>query len=177
MVSTCKSSMSQPPQALLVYALAGCCWAGCRMRCMFEGCRVALQVRTPLVGRSPHTLLGSAKSRPQLQPSLCPLVMHHVHASSPGAACACRYPLDIFGAGNAAMKQALRKGGPADLNIYVTQLNNGGIIGCARLPTHAPAHRTQRLLCSGQARLWMMQHMMQWTSSAAQHAQRRFTHH
>jgi hypothetical protein len=29
------------------------------------------------------------------------------------------------------MKQALRKGGPADLNIYVTQLNNGGIIGCA----------------------------------------------
>jgi hypothetical protein len=28
------------------------------------------------------------------------------------------------------MKQALRRGGPADLNIYVTQLNNGGIIGC-----------------------------------------------
>ena len=111
-----------------------------------------------------------------MQPYLCPLVMQHVHASSPGAACACRYPLDIFGAGNAAMKQALRKGGPADLNIYVTQLNNGGIIGCARLPTHAPAHRTQRWLCSGQARLWMVQHMMQWTSSAAQHARRRFTH-
>ena len=48
----------------------------------------------------------------------------------PQGKCAGRYPLDIFGAENANMKQALRRGGPADLNIYVTQLNNGGIIGC-----------------------------------------------
>lgn len=44
--------------------------------------------------------------------------------------CLCdRYPLDIFSQAKADMQKRLRKGGPADLNIYVTMLNNGGIIG------------------------------------------------
>jgi hypothetical protein len=42
-----------------------------------------------------------------------------------------RCPLDIFGAENANMKELLRKGTAADLNVYITSLNNGGIIGCA----------------------------------------------
>ena len=29
------------------------------------------------------------------------------------------------------MKELLRKGSAADLNVYITNLNNGGIIGCA----------------------------------------------
>jgi hypothetical protein len=41
-----------------------------------------------------------------------------------------RCPLDIFGAENANMKELLRKGTAADLNVYITNLNNGGIIGC-----------------------------------------------
>ena len=100
-----------------------------------------------------HPVGVRPKSRPRMQPSLCPLITQQVHASSPGAACACRYPLDIFGAGNAAMKQALRRGGPADLNIYVTQLNNGGIIGCGFL-TNA-RHKLARAV--GPARRWMGQ--------------------
>lgn len=28
------------------------------------------------------------------------------------------------------MKELLRKGTAADLNVYITNLNNGGIIGC-----------------------------------------------
>lgn len=41
-----------------------------------------------------------------------------------------RYPLDIFASKNGDMKELLRKGTAADLNVYVTMLNNGGIIGC-----------------------------------------------
>lgn len=40
-----------------------------------------------------------------------------------------RYPQDIFSQGNNDMKTLLRQGSAADLNVYVTILNNGGIIG------------------------------------------------
>jgi hypothetical protein len=50
------------------------------------------------------------------------------------------------------MKQALRKGGPADLNIYVTQLNNGGIIGCGSRHVLSTTGS-----CSGPARRRMAQ--------------------
>jgi hypothetical protein len=37
--------------------------------------------------------------------------------------------LDIFSANKADMQRRTRTKGAADLNIWVTQLNNGGIIG------------------------------------------------
>ncbi len=40
--------------------------------------------------------------------------------------------MNIFDQTHNDMKVALHVGGAADLNIYVVQLNNGGIIGCAR---------------------------------------------
>ena len=39
--------------------------------------------------------------------------------------------MDIFSQQMNDMKLAVHVGGAADLNIYVSQLNNGGIIGCA----------------------------------------------
>lgn len=42
------------------------------------------------------------------------------------------------------MKVALRKGTAADLNVYITSLNNGGIIGCV-LPRCCL--KAQRLAC------------------------------
>lgn len=41
----------------------------------------------------------------------------------------CRYPLDIFSQANTDMKMLLHRGTQADLNAYITMLNNGGIIG------------------------------------------------
>ncbi len=43
----------------------------------------------------------------------------------------CRYPMDIFSQAMNDMKYVMHKGGAADLNLYVSNLNNGGIIGCA----------------------------------------------
>lgn len=40
-----------------------------------------------------------------------------------------RYPLDIFSANKGNMQKATRTKRAADLNIWVTMLNNGGIIG------------------------------------------------
>lgn len=48
----------------------------------------------------------------------------------------CRYPLDIYSAENGNMKELLHRGTQADLNIYITTLNNGGIIGCAPALQH-----------------------------------------
>jgi hypothetical protein len=48
----------------------------------------------------------------------------------------CRYPLDIYSAENGNMKELLHRGTQADLNIYVTTLNNGGIIGCGPALQH-----------------------------------------
>jgi hypothetical protein len=53
-----------------------------------------------------------------------------------------RYPLDIFSAENGNMKELLHRGTQADLNIYITTLNNGGIIGCAG-PVAQPQWRTE----------------------------------
>ena len=48
----------------------------------------------------------------------------------------CRYPLDIFSGENGNMKELLHRGTQADLNIYITTLNNGGIIGCGSARQH-----------------------------------------
>ena len=45
------------------------------------------------------------------------------------------------------MKELLHRGTQADLNIYVTTLNNGGIIGCGLAPQHILHHlQTLRML-------------------------------
>lgn len=41
--------------------------------------------------------------------------------------------MDIFSQAMIDMKYVMHKGGGADLNMYVSNLNNGGIIGCANL--------------------------------------------
>lgn len=50
-----------------------------------------------------------------------------------------RYPLDIFSANKGDMQKRTRTKGAADLNIWVTMLNNGGIIGCAACSRSFPA--------------------------------------
>ncbi len=49
--------------------------------------------------------------------------------------------MDIFSQAMIDMKYVMHKGGGADLNLYVSNLNNGGIIGCA-----AVKHRGRMLL-------------------------------
>lgn len=47
----------------------------------------------------------------------------------------CRYQMSIFSQAHLEMRAALRTGSNADLNVFVFSFQDGGIIGCARLPT------------------------------------------
>jgi hypothetical protein len=50
----------------------------------------------------------------------------------------CRVGLDIFSAAKGEMQLATRKGNGADLNVWVTTLNNGGIIGWVHSSRKSP---------------------------------------